>query len=139
MIPGHNPDRIRRFSGYTFLSGYKRFLADSWRKSMEKPAKILILLVRILSGSDDLVATRFFQDISVSWLIPGEKSMEKLARILTLLVRILSGSDDLVATRFSQENAVSSGKSSVSLKDPDRILEGSGTETSKIFTRAMVS
>ena len=81
------------------------------------------------------MATRFFQDISVSGLIPGEKSMEKLARILTLLVRILSGSDDLVATRFSQENAVSSGKSSVSLKDPDRILEGSGKEISKIFTR----
>ena len=40
-----------------------------------------------------------------------------------------------MATRFFQESVVSSGKSSIPLKDPDKIREGSGTEISKIFTR----
>ena len=93
------------------------------------------LLVIFLTGSGDLVATRFFQDTWVSWAIPGEKSMRNPARILNFLVQILSGSNDLVGTRFFQESVVSSGKSSISLKDPDKIREGSGTETSKIFTR----
>ena len=41
-----------------------------------------------------------------------------------------------MTARFSQENTVSSGKNSKSLKDPYRICGGSGTETSKTFTRA---
>ena len=91
VIAGHNPDRIRWFSGYTFFSRYLGFL--------------------------------------------GEKSMRNPARILNFLVWILSGSDDLVGTGFFEESVVSSGKSSISLKDPDKIREGSGTEMSKIFIR----
>jgi hypothetical protein len=83
------------------------------------------------------MATHFFQDLPISWLNPSSKAMINLSGSLKILFRILIGSYNCVATRLFQDLVVSSGNNSQSLQDPGHICQGSGTETSKIFPRAV--
>ena len=122
-----------------FQPGIIKILIKSCFTCNIKPSRSLVeSYLKSCQDPEHFSTTRFYQDLCPSWTNSCFTCKGKLFK--NLIISCLKSWHDpayFPPTLFSQDSVVSSGKKCESLQDPDYICQGSATETSKIFPRAM--